>query len=47
MLFIVALFVIPATAAFSFQLICYVSYKRNSSHSSSLNWGHGEALQNV
>ena len=47
MLFIVALFVVPATAAFSFQLICYVSYKKNSSQSSSLNWDHCEALQNV
>lgn len=27
MLFFVALFVVPALAAFSFQLVCYMNYK--------------------
>lgn len=47
MLFLVALFVIPALAAFSFQLICYMNYKSTASRSPSLKWGHREDLQNV
>ena len=46
MLFIVALFVVPAVAAFFFQLICYMNYKRSSSPSPSLKWVHHAALQN-
>jgi len=46
MLFFVALIVVSAVAAFSFQLICYMNYKKNSSSSSSLKWSHHEALQN-
>ena len=47
MLFIAALILVPALAAFSFQLICYASYKEKASRSSSLKWGHREALQNI
>jgi len=47
MLFIVALFVVPALAAFSFQLICYMNYKNNSARSTSLKWGHRDALQSA
>jgi hypothetical protein len=46
MLFFVALIVVTAVAAFSFQLICYMNYKKTSSPSSSLKWGHNQALQN-
>ena len=47
MLFLVSLFVIPALAAFSFQLICYMNYKSAVTHSPSLKWGHRESLQNL
>jgi hypothetical protein len=47
MLFIVALFVIPAIAAFAFQLICFMNYKRSSSPSSSLKWGQHAAPHNI
>jgi hypothetical protein len=47
MLFIVALFVVPALAAFSFQLICYINHKEKASRSSSQQWGHREALHNI
>lgn len=47
MLFFVALFLVPALAAFSFQLICYASYKSDASKSSSLKWNHREAPQNA
>lgn len=46
-MFIVALIVIPAVAAFSFQLICYAGYKEKLSHSSSFKWSHREGLQNI
>ena len=46
MLYVVALIFAPALAAFSFQLICYVSYKKEASQPSALNCGHREALQN-
>lgn len=36
MLFIVALFVVPALAAFSFQLICYRNYKNSSARAPAL-----------
>lgn len=47
MLFFIALFVVPALAAFSFQLICYINYKNTASRTPSLKWGHREDLQNV
>lgn len=46
MLFIVALLVVPAIAAFSFQLICYASYQKNPANSSSLKLNQQAALQN-
>lgn len=47
MLYVVALIFAPALAAFSFQLICYVSYKKEeAAQPSALNCGHREALQN-
>ena len=47
MVFFIALFVVPALAAFSFQLICYMNYKNTDSRSPSLKLGHREGLQNV
>jgi hypothetical protein len=47
MLFFVALFVVPALAAFSFQLVCYMNYKNTTLRSNSLKWGHRAGLQNV
>lgn len=47
MLFFVALFIVPALAAFSFQLVCYMNYKSTASRSNSLKWGHRAGLQNV
>jgi hypothetical protein len=47
MLFIIALFVVPAIAAFSFQLICYANYKGTAARSSALKWGHREGLQSA
>ena len=46
MLFFVALIAVPALAAFFFQLICFMNYKKSSSRSPSLKWGHREALHN-
>lgn len=42
---VLALLIIPALAAFSFQLICYANY-RNSAPSS-LKWQQRTALQNA
>ena len=47
MLFFIALILVPTLAAFSFQLICYASYKKNSSRSHSLKWRQQATLQNV
>jgi len=46
MLFITALILAPALAAFSFQIICYASYQKDSANSSSLKWRQRAALQN-
>ena len=47
MLFFVALIVVPAIAAFSFQLICYASHQKKPANSSSLKLHQQAALQNV
>lgn len=47
MLFFVALIVVPAIAAFSFQLICYTNYKEKAVRTSSVKWGQHETLQNI
>lgn len=46
MLFFIALFAVPALAAFFFQLICFMNYKKSSSHSHSPQWGDHQALHN-
>ena len=46
MLFFVALIVVPALAAFSFQLICYASHQKKPANSSSLKLNQQAALQN-
>lgn len=46
MLFLIALILVPALAAFSFQLICYANYQKNPANSS-LKWRQQAALQNV
>lgn len=46
MLFFVALILVPAIAAFSFQIICYMNYK-NSSRPSVSKCAHREALQSA
>ena len=47
MLFVVALIVVPAIAAFSFQLICYASHQKKPANSSSLKLHQQAALHNV
>lgn len=47
MLFFAALILVPALAAFSFQLICYASYQKNPANSSSLKWSQRAAHQNA
>lgn len=47
MLFFIAVALVPAIAAFSFQLICYTSYKKDAATTSPLKWDRREALHNA
>lgn len=46
MLLLIAVIIVPALAAFSFQLICYASYQKNPANYS-LKWRQQAALQNA
>lgn len=47
MLFFIAVTLVPAVAAFTFQLICYMSYKKDTAATSTLKWSRCEALHNA